>query len=58
MILQLLISLLQLDPTSITDSVAVTSLYKLSMQLCHQCAVFESFQGNWTCMTQLPQSYE
>jgi len=42
MILQLLISLLQLDPTFITDGAAVTGLYELSRKLCRQYAGFES----------------
>ena len=58
MILQFLIFLLQLDPTSIIDGVAVTGLYELSMQLYCQCAMFKSLQGNWTCMTRLSQSHE
>ena len=52
------ISLLQLDPTSITDGVAVTGLYELSRQWCCWCTAFESLWGSWTCMTQLPQSRE
>ena len=58
MILQSQIFLLQLDPTSTIDSVAVTGLYKLSRQLCHYYAGFESLWGSWTCMTWLLISHE